>query len=203
MQHFLLNYGYAFFILGLILEGDATLVAATILAEQGIFDMRWVVGLAIVISAATYEAMYEIGGRGRKLGWMSSPDHEARARHWLHGRFGWGVIFFGRFLWGFRLVIPFAAGMLPIRRRRFAWANALGAAFWSLVLVFFGVALEATILRVFLDLRRHPAAVAIGIFVAGMAFAVGSIPVQLTLRRRRKQAEAVLSLELSETVRRG
>lgn len=202
MQHFLLHYGYAFLILGLIIEGDATLVAAAILAEQNYFDLRWVIGLAIAVSALTYEALYEIGGRGRKLGWLS-PEHQARASRWLHSRSALSVIFFGRFMWGFRLVIPFASGMLHFRRRRFVWANTLGAAFWSLLLVFFGVALQTTFLSLLHDLKRYQSDIAVGIFLLGMGFAIGSIPIQLTLRRRRKLPEPVLSLELSESSKRG
>jgi len=198
LQHFLLHYGYAFLVLGLIVEGDATLVAAVILAEQNYFSLRWVVGLGIVVSALLYEALYELGGRGRKLGWLP-PDHQARASRWLHGRSALSVIFFGRFMWGFRLVIPFASGILHFRRRRFVWANFLGAAFWTFCLVFFGVALEAAIWKLLRDLHHYQSAVAVAIFLAGMAFALGSIPLQITLRRRRKQPEPVLSLELTET----
>lgn len=198
LQHFLLHYGYAFLILGLIIEGDATLVAAVILAEQSYFDLRWVIALAVFVSALTYEALYQLGGRGRRLGWLS-PDHQVRAQRWLHKRSALSFIFFGRFMWGFRLVIPFAAGMLHFKRRRFAWANVLGAAFWSLTLMFFGVALETAIVKLLDDLRRYQSLIAVGIFLLGMAFALGSIPVQITLRRRRKQPEPVLSLELSET----
>lgn len=196
MQPFLLHYGYAFLVLGLIIEGDATLCAATILAGEGYFDLRWVIGLAIAVSALTYEAVYEIGAHGKRLRFLT-PERQAKAQDWLHRRFGLGVLFFGRFIWGFRLVIPCAAGMVHTRRRRFTWANWSGAGFWTLIVVLFGVALQATLLNVWHWLRFYQADIAVGIFLAGMAFVLGSIPVQMTWRRRRRLPHRELSLQLT------
>ncbi len=201
MQSFLLHYGYAFLILGLIVEGDATLVAATILAGEGYFDLRWVVGIAIAVSALTYEAVYEIGARGKRLKFLT-PERQCRAQDWLHRRFGLAVLFFGRFIWGFRLVIPFAAGLVHTRRRRFAWANSLGAAFWTVIVVLFGVALQATLLNVWYWVRSYQAAIAVGIFLVGMAVVLGSIPVQMTWRRRKRHPHHNLSLQLTGTEKR-
>lgn len=201
LQSFLIHYGYAFLILGVIVEGDATLVAATILAGEGYFDLRWVVGLAIAATALTYEAMYEIGTHGKRLGFLT-PERQAKAQDWLHRRFGLGVLFFGRFLWGFRLVIPVAAGLVHTRRRRFVWANSLGAAFWTTIVVLFGVALQATLLNIWHWVRAYQADLAVGIFLFGMAVVLGSIPVQMTWRRRRRLPHMELSLLLPTNWRR-
>ncbi|MGH9535009.1 MAG: DedA family protein [Terriglobales bacterium] len=187
--------------MGLIMEGDATLVAATILAGEGYFELRWVVVLAIAVSALTYEAVYEIGAHGKRLKFLT-PESQCKAQDWLHRRFGLAVLFFGRFIWGFRLVIPFASGLVHTRRRRFVWANTLGSAFWTAVVVLFGVALQATLLNVWKWVRVYQADVAVGIFLVGMAFVLGSIPLQMTLRRRKRQPHQALSLQPTGTEKR-
>ncbi|MGH9477785.1 MAG: DedA family protein [Terriglobales bacterium] len=186
MQHFLLHYGYVFLVVGLVLEGDATLVAAMILASQPgqqFFSLRWVLGLALGVTIAGNELIYELGALGRMRTLLANSRHRQRVSHWLHGsRTGFSALLFSRFLWGFRLMIPFAAGLLHIRRRRFSLANLAGAVIWVTVLAYFGIALESLIAMLHSDLMRYQSHLAIGLFLLGIFIGLLSIPWQLARR---------------------
>lgn len=195
MEYLLLHYGYAFLVLGLILEGDATLVAAMILASQAgerYFDMRWVLGLALGVTVVGNELIYELGAMGWLRGRLDSRRHYKTVARWLHGtRGGYLALLFSRFLWGFRLMIPFAAGLLHIRRRRFSLSNLIGAVIWVTMLAFFGVAIQSLLVLLHDDLLRYQMHIAVGVFLLGILVGLASIPWQLMRLGARRRAAAL------------
>lgn len=193
MQYLLLHFGYAFLVLGLILEGDATLVAAMILASAGAeyFSMSWVVGIALGVTIGGNELIYEIGALGRMRGLLANSQHRQRVSRWLHNsRSGFLSLLFSRFMWGFRLMIPFAAGMLRIKRRRFSVANALGGVIWVTVLAYFGVGIEQLFELLHNDLLRYQSHIAVALFLVGIVIGLATIPWQIVRRSRKKQRVA-------------
>ena len=195
MQYLLLHFGYAFLVLGLIIEGDATLVAAMILASQAgqpYFDYRWVLGIALGVTVGGNELMYEIGALGRMRSLMAHSKHRQRVSGWLHqSRSGFLALLFSRFMWGFRLMIPFAAGVLHIKRRRFSLTNLVGAVIWVTVLAYFGVALQSLFGLLHSDVLRYQSHLAVALFLAGMVIGLGTIPWQITRRAlHRKKTRA-------------
>ncbi|MGH9474871.1 MAG: DedA family protein [Terriglobales bacterium] len=193
MQYFLLHFGYAFLVLGLIIEGDATLVAAMILASAGsqYFSMRWVIGIAMGVTVGGNELMYEIGALGRMRSLMANSKHRQRVSKWLHGsRSGFLALLFSRFMWGFRLMIPFAAGMLHIKRRRFSLTNLIGGAIWVTVLAYFGVAVQSLFELLHNDLMRYQSHIAVALFLVGIVLGMATIPWQI-IRRGQKRRRAM------------
>lgn len=199
MQYLLLHFGYAFLVLGLIIEGDATLVAAMILASAGqqYFDLRWVVGIALGVTVAGNELIYELGALGRMRSLVATSRHRHQVSRWLHGtRAGVLSLLFSRFMWGFRLMIPFAAGMLHIRRRLFSLTNLIGGIIWVTVLAYFGVALQSLFGLLQHDLQRYQSHLAVALFLLGLLVGMASIPWQI-MRRGMKREVVECSLGLS------
>lgn len=199
MEYLLLHYGYAFLVLGLIIEGDATLVAAMILASQAgqqYFDMRWVLGLALGVTVGGNELLYEVGALGWMEGRLGTGRHYRRVSRWLHSsRAGYLTLLFSRFMWGFRLMIPVAAGLLHIRRRRFSVSNLVGGVVWVGVLAYFGVALQSLIVLLHDDLVRYQSHIAVALFLLGILIGLVSIPWQITRRgSKRRAADCTLGL---------
>jgi membrane protein DedA with SNARE-associated domain len=193
VQYLLLHYGYAFLVLGIILEGDATVVAAAILAGQQYFNLNWVLGLAMGVSILANEALYEIGRRG-KIARKLPEERRCHVAGWLHNnRFGLATLFFSRFMWGFRLMIPIAAGALHIRRRRFVLCNFFGGVLWSLVLVYFGVALQSWVGSIQKHLNYLHSPLAFTLLLFGLAISIASIPLQLRRRHHRKPASIIMT----------
>ncbi|MGH9487898.1 MAG: DedA family protein [Terriglobales bacterium] len=190
MHYLLLHFGYAFLVLGLIIEGDATLVAAMILASAGsqYFSMRWVIGIALGVTVGGNELIYEIGALGRMRGLLANSKHRQRVSRWLHSsRSGFLSLLFSRFMWGFRLMIPFAAGMLHIKRRRFSLTNMIGGAIWVTVLAYFGVGVESLFAMLHYDLVRYQSHIAVALFLLGLVLGVATIPWRI-VRRGQKRA---------------
>ncbi|HEY8055268.1 MAG TPA: DedA family protein [Terriglobales bacterium] len=198
VQYLLLHFGYAFLVLGLIIEGDATLVAAMILASAGTeyFSMRWVIGIALGVTVGGNELMYEIGALGRMRSLLAHSKHRQRVSRWLHSsRSGFSALLFSRFMWGFRLIIPLAAGMLHIRRRRFSLTNLVGGVIWVALLAYFGVALQQLFVLLHDDLMRYQSHIAVALFLLGIVLGLGTIPWQITRRGRRRPAPGHLGLD--------
>jgi len=191
VQYLLLHFGYAFLVLGLIIEGDATLVAAMILASQAgqqYFDLRWVLGIALAVTVGGNELLYELGALGRMRSLLANSRHRQKVSGWLHGtRAGFLSLTFSRFMWGFRLMIPFAAGMLHIRRRRFSLTNLVGGVIWVTVLAYFGVAVQSLFGLLRHDLLRYQSHIAVALFLIGLVIGMASIPWQLTRRGMKRQ----------------
>lgn len=197
MQYLLLHFGYAFLVLGLIIEGDATLVAAMILASAGTeyFSMRWVIGIALGVTVGGNELMYEIGALGWMRGMLANSKHRQRVSRWLHSsRSGFLALLFSRFMWGFRLLIPLGAGMLHIRRRRFSLTNLVGGVIWVALLAYFGVALQSLFVLLHDDLILYQSHIAVALFLLGIVLGLGTIPWQITRRGRRHPAPGSLGL---------
>jgi membrane-associated protein len=204
VQYLLLHFGYAFLIFGLIIEGDATLVAAMILASQAgnpYFDLRWVLGIALGVTVGGNELMYELGSMGWVSNRLGSGKHYERASRWLHhSRMGLFSLLFSRFMWGFRLVIPVAAGVLHIKRRRFSISNLIGAVVWVGVLGYFGIALQSLFTSLHEDLIRFQSHIAVGVFLLGILIGLGTIPWQI-MRRSWKHAERELQHQVKREMR--
>jgi membrane protein DedA with SNARE-associated domain len=201
VQYLLLHFGYAFLVLGLIIEGDATLVAAMILASQAgqpYFDYRWVLGIALGVTVGGNELLYEIGALGRMRSLMAHSKHRQRVSGWLHqSRSGFLSLLFSRFMWGFRLMIPFAAGVLHIKRRRFSLTNLFGAVIWVTVLAYFGVAIQSLFALLHNDLLRYQSHIAVALFLMGIVLGLGTIPWQITrraLRRKSRELQAARAM---------
>jgi membrane protein DedA with SNARE-associated domain len=200
LQYLLLHYGYAFLVFGLVVEGDATLVAAMILASQPgqqFFDLRWVLGIALGVTVGGNELLYEIGALGKLKRALANGRQRQRVSRWLHSSRG-GIIalLFSRFMWGFRLMIPLAAGVIHIPRRRFSITNLLGGVIWVALLAYFGVALQSLFLLLHTDLVRYQSHIAVALFLTGLVVGMGSIPWQIIRRSlRRNTNNCPLGLE--------
>ncbi|GEM_PF-523661 len=193
VHYLLLHYGYAFLVIGLALEGDATLVAAALLAGQSYFDLRWVVGLGVLVTVAVNELLYELGSAGACQRWFAASN-AVRIKPWLQGGGGGATLLFSRFLWGARLLIPFAAGVTHVPRQRFVSYNILGGVFWSVALVYFGYAIQAAFGTLRHNLLHFMPNLAVTLFLLGIAVGIGSIPRQLSRRHQRKPRFSLLGV---------
>jgi len=198
VEYLLLHFGYAFLIIGLVIEGDATLVAAMILASQSgqqYFDMRWVLGIALGVTVGGNELLYELGSLGRMRSLLASSSHRQRVSRWLHSsRSGFLALMFSRFMWGFRLMIPFAAGMLHINRRRFSLTNLVGGVIWVSLLAYFGVALQSLFVLLHDDLMRYQSHIAVALFLFGIIVGLATIPWQIARRGRLRWSDCALGM---------
>jgi membrane protein DedA with SNARE-associated domain len=124
--------------IGLPLPGEATLIAAAVLAGT-----RHDLDIGLVIAAATVGAIIgdNIGfwiGRGfgyrlllRFGRYLRLTERRIKLGQYLFQRYGGAVVCLGRFVAVLRALAAFLAGVNRMEWRRFLFFNALGAVLWA------------------------------------------------------------------------
>ena len=147
IAHLLTAYGYLVVAImvgvegmGIPLPGEATLIAASIVAGT---THELSIGLVITAAGAGAVAGDNAGfwiGRSlgyrllRRLGpyiWLT--ERRIMLGHYLFSRYGGRVVFAGRFIALLRTLAPFVAGANRMPWRRFVPFNAAGGALWATV----------------------------------------------------------------------
>src|ERR1051325_4455200 len=127
-----IQYRYLMVVAGVIVEGDATVVAASILAHKGYLALRVVMVLAAVTSLTMNQIYFWLGRRhgvervaksdGRPL-FKNIVHHTRKHAIWL--------VLLSRFVFGFRMAIPATVGALGMTLTRFLIADIFGAVIWA------------------------------------------------------------------------
>lgn len=147
------TYGYLAIVVLAIVEGEAALVGAAWLAHRG--DVPYINGLAAAWfgSWITGEVLFystHYGGRGWFARKAEANPRVAKVEGWVRGR-GRLLVFFSRFLWGFRPWIPPACALCGMNGKTFTFFNTIGAVFWILffspICWYFGQSLQAMMER--------------------------------------------------------
>jgi membrane protein DedA with SNARE-associated domain len=153
----LLHRGYAFLFLGVMLEADGVLLAGAFLAARGYFDIRAVILVSALASVLANQFWFRLA-RFRGQSFFERKIQADRRFHrisgWLQRREG-VLIFFSRFLYGFRVAIPAAYGATGLPAARFTWIDAVSAGVWSVVVGFAGFALGDVMRAAIHDLRQY------------------------------------------------
>jgi len=131
--HLLKEYGYIILFIWSIFEGETGLVMAGILSHTG--DMN--IFLSIIVAALggfVGDQIYFYLGKINKK-WVLKELHAhkrkfAKARLLLRKYGGW-VIFFQRFIYGMRTIIPMAIGISGYDPKKYALINFISAFVWA------------------------------------------------------------------------
>jgi lysylphosphatidylglycerol synthetase-like protein (DUF2156 family)/membrane protein DedA with SNARE-associated domain len=128
----LLKYGYLLLFAGVIVEGEAVLIAGSFLASRGYFNIGTVALVALAANSLSAQFYYTAARvRGRR--WFEERFTEKspyrKIIEWVTARENW-LLLISRFLFGFRIVIPAACGALGMPFARFTVLNILAGIFW-------------------------------------------------------------------------
>ena len=136
-----IRYGYLMVVAGIIVEGDATLVAAAFLAHRGYFKLSIIMAIGAVTSLTMNQVYFRLGRRhgvdrvakadGRPL-FRNIVHHTRKHAIWL--------VLLSRFVFGFRMAIPATVGALGMSTTRFLIADIAGAIIWSVSMSLTGYA---------------------------------------------------------------
>jgi membrane protein DedA with SNARE-associated domain len=127
-----IRYGYLMVVAGVIVEGDATMVAAAILAHRGYLKIGVVVALGAVTSL-TMNQVYFWLGRRHGLDRVAKADGYKLFRNIVHHtrKHAIWLVLLSRFVFGFRMAIPATVGALGMSMTRFLIADIFGAILWA------------------------------------------------------------------------
>lgn len=176
LEQELVKYGYLLIFAGTIMEGDAVLLASAFLAHRGRFRLDFVL---LTACAATLIAnhVYYYMARNIQSPWLVDMLKHGRGKQvheWVDRRSG-TLLFFSRFMPGFRTLVPLACGVSAMRPPLFAAINFASAVVWTAVLGLLGYFSGHTVELLIDDIRRHePLIVAIVLAAALIALLIRS-----------------------------
>src|ERR1044072_4813435 len=129
------RYGYALVFVSAAVEGDATLLTATFLAHRGYLHLHFVI---VVAAAATVTINQVYFWLARRFGQqrVATMRTYRRIQPVLDriDRHGTLLVFFSRFVYGFRIAIPAACGATGMSAVRFTIVDVVGSIVWSVVI---------------------------------------------------------------------
>src|SRR5436309_5941672 len=132
MELLLLKYGYLLLFAGVLVEGEAFLIAGSFLANRGYFNISTVALVALAANTLSAQ-FYYTAARVRGRGWFEArfPEKSIYRRiiDWVEGHNNW-LLLMSRFLFGFRIIIPAACGAFGMPAARFAVLNVIAGILW-------------------------------------------------------------------------
>jgi lysylphosphatidylglycerol synthetase-like protein (DUF2156 family)/membrane protein DedA with SNARE-associated domain len=136
----LLKYGYLLLFAGVIVEGEAVLIAGSLLASRGYFNIGTVALVALAANTLSAQ-FYYIAARVRGRRWFEDrfPPKSAYRKiiQWVGAREN-GLLLISRFVFGFRIVIPAACGAFGMPVARFTFINIIAGLLWVIPTVLAG-----------------------------------------------------------------
>jgi len=170
LEELIRSYGYLAVVVGTFLEGETVLVLAGIAAHLGYLQLPLVV-LAAFMGAFSGDLLYFFLGR------RHGPAILRKHPHWhtridklqkLLARFHSLVILMSRFLYGLRMVAPFALGMGHVPPGKYLLLDATSVLVWT-VAVAGGGYLFGNVLEIFIgNLKRYELGIMAAIATAGL-----------------------------------
>ena len=144
------TYGYAAIFVGAIFEGEAIILLAGILVHEGHLSLPLILIFAFlgaVVGDLTWFLLGRFGGLkiGERWPWFKKIAGKPVS---LVGKNPILIAFFMRFMYGFRIIVPFSLGMSGLPPRKFIFWNALGAGAWVGVFVGLGYLLAGALTAV-------------------------------------------------------
>lgn len=131
------EYGYVILFFWSMLEGELGLITAGIMCHTGDMHVVWAITWAS-IGAWIGDQVYFYIGRYNKsyiTGKLSSQRRKFALAHIMLKKYGWPIIFFQRYLYGMRTIIPMSIGLTRYSAKMFALINFLSAIAWSSVTI--------------------------------------------------------------------
>jgi phosphatidylglycerol lysyltransferase len=140
MEHLLIKYGYLLLFFGIALEGETFLIAAAILAHQGIFHLHNVIFVAVAANTITDQVYYALA-RAYGRGWLvkrfgENPRFEKGLQ--LMERHGRWLLLASRYAFGFRILVPAACGALGMPLIEFIPINIVAGIIWAIPTAYLG-----------------------------------------------------------------
>ncbi|VTU45654.1 Inner membrane protein YohD (plasmid) [Variovorax sp. PBL-E5] len=187
LAHLVSHYGYAAVFAGSLLEGESVLLLAGLAAHRGYLSLIPVVALAFCGGTLGDQILFHLGRRYGAVMLRRSPAMAARIRLVtpLIERHQAALIIGVRFMYGLRLIGPFAIGMTDVSAFRFARLNMLGAALWAPLFTGLGYLFGQTLHWLIADLDRYEGMA----LLAGVAIAAAVGLVRWLCMRRRRRAD--------------
>jgi phosphatidylglycerol lysyltransferase len=175
VESLLLRYGHFLLFAGVMVEGEAFLLAAAFLAHRGLFHL-WAVIATAVAANTTADLLYYLAARARGRAWLerrfgANPRYARLvAAMERHGRF---LLLVSRFAFGFRVLIPAACGVFGMPLLAFSLINVAASVLWAVPIALAGYYGGGVLEALLVDVHRYEAWVAVGLVAVGLVLTAG------------------------------
>jgi lysylphosphatidylglycerol synthetase-like protein (DUF2156 family) len=136
VEALLARYGYLILFPGIVVEGEAFLLAGSFMAHRGVLDLPLVIAVAVAATMSG-DQLYYRAARSRGRAWLERRKG-ARAKYakWidLTARRGVWLLLASRWTFGLRIVIPAACGAVGMRPAVFTIVDFVAVLIWALTL---------------------------------------------------------------------
>jgi membrane protein DedA with SNARE-associated domain len=185
IEEMIARYGYFALFIGVVIEGETVLIAASFAAHQGYLQVPWVIAVAFMGAIAGDQFYFFLGREKGRDFIKSRPLWQLRVKkaESLLQRHYRLIIPGFRFIYGLRSVAPFAIGMSRIRTVNFVLLDAASALAWSLLMGTFGFLLGAILDSALVDVKMYERQVLLTILVIGAVIWTGWYLRKWKLRR--------------------
>lgn len=151
------EYGYIVLFLWSILEGEMGLIMGGLLSHTGDMWFPLAIFVAGLGGFAGDQIYFYIGRYNKKYIYkkLRKQRRKFAIAHILLKKHGWPIIFFQRYMYGLRTVIPMSIGITRYDSRKFAIINLFSAWIWAAITITPAYILGDEILKVLDYAHEH------------------------------------------------
>ena len=175
------EYGYIILFVWSIFEGETGLIMAGVLSHTGDMNLVTSIIVAALGGFAGDQIYFYLGRLNKEWVLKELQQHRrkfARARLLLRKYGGW-VIFFQRYLYGMRTILPMSIGVVGYDPKRFAIINFVSAFIWASVTIIPSYIFGEEILQGLEWLKAH--------WYFGIIFAVGLFTILWYINKKEEE----------------
>lgn len=131
------TYGYIILFAWSILEGELGLIMAGIMVRLGDMELYTAIFIAGLGGFAGDQIYFFIGRNNKEYVREKFGKHNEKLdrAHKLLDKYGWPVIFFQRYMYGLRTVIPISIGLTHYSSKKYAIINFFSGMIWAAITI--------------------------------------------------------------------
>jgi len=172
MEEFLSHYGYFALTLGVLIEGEAMLIAGSFASHRGYLSLPVVILIAFIVTTILDWAYFYLGRIKGTRYLESKPKLQLKIKKvysWIE-RNPYGILFTFRFLYGFRILIPILLGTTKIKTYTFLFCSAISTFIWACAYGLAGYFIGAVFTTFLKDIKRYETPFILGVVIAGFGY---------------------------------
>jgi membrane protein DedA with SNARE-associated domain len=152
------TYGYIILFLYSLGGGMVAIIAAGILSYAGKMDLHTSIAVAFVSNALGDSLLFYMSryNRAQMMPYLKKQKRKLALSHILMKKHGDKIIFFQKFVYGIKTLIPIGIGMTKYSFVKFNILNVIAAFFWALILGYASYTAGETLMNAFEYLTLNP-----------------------------------------------
>ena len=134
------------------------LIAAGALSYSGQLDLSLSIAVAFTANAIGDSALFYLGryNKAQMMPYLKKHRRKLALSHLLMKKYGDKIIFFQKFIYGIKTLIPIAIGFTKYSAVKFNILNVISSALWSLIVAFASYKAGETLIRASKYISSNP-----------------------------------------------